>query len=122
MSTGAKRMGKLSKQGTKARGTRSTFTYYIPAPPHRKSGYREKEFDKILTGIMASGFEIEDLQIQSVSSDNGAGLFVVAILRAPNKKVFAQDEAQDIQERFRLSETHSSPDIILEDEEFSDDF
>ena len=24
-----------------------TFTYFIPAPPHRKNGYREKEFDKM---------------------------------------------------------------------------
>lgn len=118
MITGAKRMATKQKRSTRKKSVLSTFTYYIPAPPHRKSGYREKEFDKILTGILASGFKIVSLHTQAVNS----GLYVMAVLEAQDIKVSKLDEFQDIHERFRFSETHSSPDIILEDEEFSDDF
>ena len=92
---------------------RKTFTYYIPAPPHRKSGYREIEFDKIMQGILGSGFELETLQTQSTEQ----GLFVLAVLKTNNKKVFDMDASQDIHDRFKLSHSHSSPDIILDEEE-----
>ena len=32
-----------------------TFTYFIPTPPKRKSGFREREFDKIMHGILSEG-------------------------------------------------------------------
>lgn len=89
-----------------------TFTYFIPAPPNRKSGYRETEFDKIMQGILNSGFQLLDLKTEAVPT----GLFVIALLKAPTKKVFALDSALDLHESFRLSHSHSSPDIILEEE------
>jgi hypothetical protein len=92
---------------------RTTFTYFIPAPPQRKSGYREVEFDKIMRGILDSGFELESMQ--TVSSSNG--IFLVGILKTNSKKVFESDATQDLHERFRLRDTHSSPDIILDEEE-----
>jgi hypothetical protein len=92
---------------------RTTFTYFVPAPPLRKTGYREVEFDKIMRGILTAGFELEDLQ--TVPSTNG--IFLVGVLRTANKKVFESDAAQDLHERFKLSHTHSSPDIILDEEE-----
>jgi hypothetical protein len=95
---------------------KKTFTYFIPAPPHRKSGYREIEFDKIMQGILESGFEMETLQTQSTGGESG-GLFIVALLRTNSKKVYEQDLKLDIQDRFRLSHTHSSPDIILDEDE-----
>lgn len=99
------------KSGNKLKELK-TFTYFIPAPPTRKNGYREKEFDKIMQGILQSGFELVDLQTQAM----GTGLFIVALLRAPNKKVAKLDEFLDIQERFKLQDKHSSPEIELEDE------
>lgn len=92
---------------------RTTFTYFIPSPPHRKTGYREIEFDKIMRGILESGFEIESFKTQSA----GTGIYVVAVLKTNSKKVFESDLRQDIQDKFRLSDTHSSPDIILDEEE-----
>lgn len=92
---------------------RKTFTYYIPAPPQRKSGYREIEFDKIMQGILETGFEIETIQSQSTEN----GLFVLAVLRTNSKKVYEIDLKQDMHERFKLSHTHSSPDIILDEDE-----
>ncbi len=95
---------------------RKTFTYFIPAPPHRKNGYREVEFDKIMQGLLQSGFELETLQTQSGGGETG-GLFVVAVLKTTSKKVFDTDVNQDLHDKFKLSHTHSSPDIILEEDE-----
>jgi hypothetical protein len=90
----------------------STFTYFIPSPPSRKSGYREVEFDKIMSGVLSSGFDL--VSLQTVSSTNG--IYVVAVLKTKDKKVFQMDSKQDIHEKFKLSHAHSSPDIILEEE------
>lgn len=95
----------------------STFTYYIPAPPHRKSGYREREFDKIMQGILSAGFEIESLQTQAVGGPENSGLYIMALLKTNSKKTFSLDQGQEIQENFKLSDSPSSPDIILEDED-----
>jgi hypothetical protein len=92
---------------------RSTFTYFIPAPPLRRNGYREIEFDKIMRGIFETGFELESLQSQS--SPNG--VFLIGVLKTHQKKIYESDKAQDLHEKFRLSHTHSSPDIILDEEE-----
>lgn len=94
-----------------------TFTFYIPAPPHRKSGYREREFDKIMQGILTSGFELLDLQIQAVGGENNSGLFIVTTLKAKDKKTWDLDVALDIQEKFKLAHSHSSPDIVLDEDE-----
>jgi hypothetical protein len=105
MSTGSRKSGKKIY--------RKTFTYFIPAPPHRKSGYREIEFDKIMQGILSTGFELESLQSQSTEG----GLFVVSLLKTNSKKIFDTDLNQDMHEKFKLSHTHSSPDIILDEDE-----
>lgn len=105
-------MGKLTQKKSK-KIYRRAFTYFIPAPPQRKSGYREVEFDKIFNGIIEAGFELEDLKTESVST----GVYIIAVLRTDKKKVFEMDISLDIQERFKLSSTHSSPDIILEEDD-----
>lgn len=92
---------------------RTSFTYFIPAPPSRKSGYREIEFDKIMRGILELGFEIENFSTESTPN----GMFVMTILKTKSKKVFEIDLAQDMQDRFKLSHSHSSPDIILDEDE-----
>lgn len=95
---------------------RTTFTYFIPAPPHRKTGYREIEFDKIMQGILSTGFEIDELRTQATGGETG-GLFIIALLKTNSKKVFEMDLKQDLHDRFKLSHTHSSPDIVLDEEE-----
>jgi hypothetical protein len=109
-------MNKRSVKSGNPKGKLSSFTYYIPAPPSRKSGYREREFDKIMTGILQVGFEIVSLQTQAVGGSDNAGLFIMAVLRAPTAKIAGHDEALDIQDRFKLAHTHSSPDIIMDED------
>ncbi len=64
------------------------FTYYLPAPPPRKTGYQEKEFDLIMTYLQNLGFEILDLKLESHNHDQGAGLWAVCILGAPTKDIY----------------------------------
>lgn len=94
---------------------RTTFTYFIPAPPHRRSGYREREFDKIFQSILNSGFEIEEFRTESVQQPQ-SGIFIVAILKTKNKKVFKLDENIDMHEHFKLSDENLDSDIIYEEE------
>lgn len=66
-----------------------------------------------MRGILETGFEIESLQTQATPN----GLFIVGLLKTTNKKIFEMDLKQDLHDRFRLSHSHSSPDIILDEEE-----
>ena len=93
-----------------------TFTYFIPAPAHRKNGYREREFDKIMAGISTSGFEIIEIKTAPVGTADSAGVFIVVVVRPLNKKIQQLDVGQDIHEKFKLTHSHSSPDIVLDEE------
>lgn len=66
-----------------------TFTYFIPAPPHRKTGYREKEFDKIFYQFINSGYEVLEFKTQAISSDTLAGMWVICLVRStgPQTKI-----------------------------------
>ena len=92
---------------------RTTFTYFIPSPPLRKSGYREVELDKIMKGLLDSGFELESISTQGTAT----GVFLFAILTTKSKKVYESDRKLDLHEKFKLSHAHSSPDIMIEEEE-----
>lgn len=100
------------RSGKKVRDLQ-TFTYFIPAPPNRKTGYREKEFDKIMSGILLSGFELVELKTESVSG----GMYVLALLSPLTKKAREMDANLDIQDKFKLSHQHSSPDFILDEDD-----
>ncbi len=98
---------------------KKTFTFYIPSPPERKSGYQEKEFDAVIEHIISLGFEIIDFKLQSHSSDKGSGLWAICIIGAKNKKVFEQKihfDYSKFQEHNPHSEHHIplDPDIVHE--------
>jgi len=92
-----------------------TITYFIPAPPKRKSGYREREFDKIMSGILSSGYTLEQIQMTSVSGDQ-PGVFILAVIKAKSIKIFMNDETQDLHEKFQLNQTHDS-EFVFETED-----
>ena len=69
-----------------------------------------------MQGILSTGFEIDDLRTEATGGEHG-GLFILAILKTSSKKVFEMDLKQDLHDRFKLSHTHSSPDIVLDEDE-----
>lgn len=102
----------MSIRSSKSTKVTTSFTYFIPAPPIRKTGYREKEFDKILNGILQSGFEVLKIETQSVET----GMFIFALLKS-TRKVAALDKEMDMHDRFKLAHSHASPDFEMEDED-----
>lgn len=89
-----------------------TFTYFIPTPPRRKSGYREREFDKIMHGILSEGHEIIDWKLQSVND----GLYAIFLLGTHQKKLAGP--ALDLHERHGLSAQPTNSDFeLLNDED-----
>jgi hypothetical protein len=72
-----------------------SFTFYIPSPPARKVGYREKEFDKIFYTFINSGYQILDFKTQTNSGQQHSGMWVIFIVRSTNSqaaKLNLQDE------------------------------
>lgn len=65
-----------------------TFTYYLPSPPLRKTGYQEKEYDSIVQSIIEHGFEIIDINITSHSSEEKSGVWIVCHIGAQTKEIF----------------------------------
>lgn len=59
-----------------------TFTYYIPAPPDRKNGYQEKEFDQIFNYLMDNDFDLVDIKTEACAGSKSAGMWLVCILGA----------------------------------------
>ena len=63
-----------------------TFTYFIPAPPPRKTGYREREFDTLFSLIASLGGVNFHLTTQSVSGA-GQGMWVIVYYQcAPTQR------------------------------------
>lgn len=87
-----------------------TFTWYISAPPSKAGGHREKEFDKIMHGILQSGHEVIEWKLQTVGGEKG-GMYAVFLLGSLTKK--AMGPVLELHEQFALAETHSNPDIEL---------
>jgi len=58
-----------------------TFTYYIPSPPQRDSGYREKQFDKVFYEFINQGLEIISINTVPNTGPKSSGMWYVATVR-----------------------------------------
>ena len=63
-----------------------SFTFYIPSPPPRSTGYREKHFDKLFYQFINRGYEIISLTTQSSSGTNQSGMWIICVVRALNSQ------------------------------------
>lgn len=87
------------------------FTYFIPAPPSRKTGYRERQFDSIINKILENGFEITEIRTEVLSNASTSGMWVLCKLRPLNS--FAQQLSFDeIQEQHEGKEKSFQNDQI----------
>jgi len=87
---------------------KQTFTYFIPAPPQRKSGYREKNFDSLINELVTMGFRILDTKTQTFSSEKVQGMWVVLTV-APFTKAATNIEPNEFPKEF---ESKSDIDIV----------
>ena len=68
-----------------------TFTYFIPSPPKRDIGYREKQFDKYFYEFINKGYEIISINTQQCSDPNQSGMWFICTVRATNQDTQALD-------------------------------
>ena len=61
-----------------------SFTFFIPAPPARSSGYREKQFDKLFYEFINRGYKILNFTTHSISGENNSGMWMIFIVQATN--------------------------------------
>lgn len=99
-----------------------TFTYYIPAPPTRRSGYREKEFDKLMAEIIDSGFNIKSLVTQAHTGENSSGMWVICQLSGDKNLDWPKlDELADPlpkgREEYHSTQTDAGPELVESEKE-----
>ena len=69
----------------------------FPAPPQRKTGYREKQFDKLAAYVLGLGFEIINIQTQSHNGVNQSGFWVMFTLKPLTKEAREFDLDEDFE-------------------------
>ncbi|MBP9680798.1 MAG: hypothetical protein KBD76_05300 [Bacteriovorax sp.] len=63
-----------------------SFTYFIPSPPARSSGYREKQFDKLFYDFINQGFRILHFTTQTSSGEKNSGMWVLIVVQATHSQ------------------------------------
>ncbi len=66
-----------------------SFTFFIPSPPPRSSGYREKQFDKLFYDFINKGYRIIDFKTQASSGEKQSGMWIVFVVQALNNEAEA---------------------------------
>jgi len=83
-------LSRIKRFFTKKEYKIQSFTFYIPSPPERRHGYREKQFDKVFYHFINLGYEIISTQTQANPHPGHSGMWFVCIVRAKN------DEAEKL--------------------------
>lgn len=73
-----------------------SFTYFIPSPPTRSTGYREKQFDKLFYQFINKGYRILNFTTQASTGEKQSGMWIVFVVQALNKEA----EALNLEELF----------------------
>lgn len=66
-----------------------SFTFFIPSPPPRSTGYREKQFDKLFYEFINQGYTILNFTTQASTGEKYSGMWLVFIVQATNAKAEA---------------------------------
>lgn len=62
-----------------------SFTFFIPSPPARSTGYREKHFDKLFYEFINRGYKIVNFTTQASSTgEKHSGMWVLCLVQATN--------------------------------------
>ncbi|MDD4975029.1 MAG: hypothetical protein PHY93_11795 [Bacteriovorax sp.] len=63
-----------------------SFTFFIPSPPARASGYREKQFDKLFYEFINKGYRILNFTTQASTGEKHSGMWIIFVVQALNKE------------------------------------
>ncbi|MDO9182999.1 MAG: hypothetical protein Q7U04_11355 [Bacteriovorax sp.] len=83
-----------SRLGFKKNYKIQSFTFFIPSPPTRATGYREKQFDKIFYEFINKGYRILNFTTQASTGEKQSGMWIILIVQAtnPNAQALNLDE------------------------------
>ncbi len=74
-----------------------TFTFFLPSPPARSTGYREKQFDKLFYEFINRGYKIINFTTQlSSTGEKHSGMWIICLVKATN----AEAEKLNLEEIF----------------------
>ncbi|MGZ3809338.1 MAG: hypothetical protein ACXVCE_14735, partial [Bacteriovorax sp.] len=76
-----------------------SFTFFIPSPPPRTTGYREKQFDKLFYEFINKGYRILNFETQASTGEKQSGMWIIVVAEALNKEA----EALNLEEIFHDS-------------------
>lgn len=91
-----------------------TFTYFIPAPPNRKTGYQEKEFDQISDHIRGKNFDIIDIKMEAFANSSAAGVWIVCLLGAKSSEAASMNLEFEYSEVASQKEQYIHTDPLIE--------
>jgi len=72
----------------------SLFTYFIPAPPARKTGYREKSFDSLICKLIEIGFKVLEVNTQTLNQAESSGLWIIVKVQSTNLASYNHNPAE----------------------------
>jgi hypothetical protein len=84
-----------------------TFTYYIPAPPPRPNGYREKEFDQLFYNFINQGYHIISVNTESHHSNEQSGMWVIFTVKSYSRESKELDLNDDFLYSDALNESNN---------------
>lgn len=91
-----------------------SFTFYVPSPPTRKIGYREKEFDKIFYSFINKGFQILDIKTQSNTSQNQSGMWILIIVKSLKKSASSLNFVEEELSEYSLDQTEELDQEVID--------
>ncbi len=83
-----------------------SFTFYIPSPPPRSNGYREKQFDKLFYEFINKGYKIIHFNTQASTGEKHSGMWLVFIVQALNKEAEALNLEEFFHDSLKNKESH----------------
>jgi hypothetical protein len=66
-----------------------SFTFFIPSPPARSTGYREKQFDKLFYEFINKGYHILNFKTEASTGEKNSGMWIIFIVQALNSEAEA---------------------------------
>ena len=87
-----------------------SFTFFVPSPPARSTGYREKQFDKLFYEFINRGYKIINFTTQSITTgEKHSGMWIICLVQATN------DEAEKLNiDEVLINQQNSKKDIKSE--------
>ncbi|HAZ12513.1 MAG: hypothetical protein A2X86_19840 [Bdellovibrionales bacterium GWA2_49_15] len=82
-----------------------SFTFYIPSPPERKVGYREKQFDKVFFHFINRGYKIISTHVVPNNNPSHSGMWFVCLVQATTAEANALDLETYFNDQLELQTT-----------------